>query len=221
MQPRHARLRFVLLVVLTAGSGGLALAANLCGWLDADDIRALVAAGGVWSPLVYVVVASLLLLAWFPRSLLSVVAGALFGVGLGTALALVMGTAGALGGYALGVKLGNPYLALRTESERSRRIVELIRRRGFWAVLGCRVCPLVPCELISVTSGVTAIPLSRFVPASLVGMTPGAFLSAALGASLLAPDGLATTLAAAGGFVVLTLVTGTFLVRLWRKDRAA
>lgn len=220
MPRQRARLRFITLVVLVTGLGALALTAHLAGWLTSEDIQALVEAGGTWSPLVYIVVASLLIVAWFPRSLLSMVAGALFGVSLGAVLALVMGATGALGGYYLGVKLGHPYLAQKAQDGRSRRIVEFIQRRGFWAVLACRVCPLVPSELISVTSGVTAIPLAHFVLASLLGMAPGAFLYAAFGASLLDPEGWTTTVASLAGFALLTLITGYFLVELWRRDRA-
>lgn len=219
MTTPHARLRFIALIVLVTIMGLLALAAHLGGWLTPTDIQALVAAGGSLSPLIYLVVASLLIVAWFPRSLLSMVAGALFGAGLGGVLALVMGSAGALGGYTLGVKLGHPYLEQKAREGQSQRIVEFIQRRGFWAVLACRVCPLVPSELISVTSGVTAIPLWHFIVASLLGMAPGAFLYAAFGASLLDPEGWWVTAASIAGFALLTLITGYFLVDLWRRDR--
>ncbi len=191
MSPSSARARFIFLVVLLTALGVLAVLAHFRGWLTPEDIQELVAAGGAWSPLIYIVVASLLITAWFPRGLLSMVAGALFGTGFGAVLAQNMGSTGAMGGYLLGVKLGHPYLEHRAKDGRSKRIVEFIQRRGFWAVLACRVCPLVPSELISVTSGVTAIPFLHFVAASLIGMAPGAFLYAAFGASLLDPDGRA------------------------------
>lgn len=219
MNRSSARLRFIILVVLITVLCVLALLAHFRGWLTPEDIQELVAAGGVWSPLVYIVVASLLITAWFPRALLSMVAGALFGVGLGAVLALLMGTIGAMGGYLLGIKLGHPYLEHRARDGKSKRIVEFIRKRGFWAVLACRVCPLVPSEGISVTSGVTAVRFLHFIAASLLGMAPGALLYAAFGASLLDPEARWLTMATTVGFVVLTLVTGYFLIDLWRKDK--
>jgi len=130
---------------------------------------------------------------------------------------MIMGTTGALGGYYLGAKLGHPYVSQKS-SGRSVRILDFIERRGFWAVLACRVCPLVPSELISVTSGTTGIPLLHFVTASLIGMAPGAFLYAAFGASLLDPDNQWITWLSLAGFALLTLITGYLLVDLWRKD---
>lgn len=213
-----ATIRFVVLIVLLTTFACLALIAHTQGWLTPQGVQAFVARGGFLSPLVYLAVTSVLIMVWFPRSLLSMVAGALFGVSLGSILALLMGTIGALGGYYLGMKLGHPYLVQRTAG-RSVRFLEFIQRRGFWAVLSCRVCPLVPTELISVTSGTTGIPLRHFVAASLVGMAPGAFLYAAFGASLLDLESRWITWASLAGFALLTLITGTFLAKLWRMDR--
>ncbi len=218
MKAPSPRARFILLIALVSGLGTLTLTAHLQGWLTTEDIRELVAAGGIWSPVVYLLLAPVLLVAWCPRSLLSMVAGALFGVALGGSLALIMGATGSLGSYLLGVKLGHPYLSQKSREGWSQRIVRFIQRRGFWAVVVCRVCPLVPSELISVTSGVTAIPLPRYVAATVLGMAPGAFLYAAFGASLLDPDKWWITVAALGAFVVLALVTGSVMVRLWRTE---
>lgn len=214
-----ARARFVTLLVVITLLAQVALWGHLGGWLTAAQVEVVVARGGLLAPLVYLVVASALIVAWFPRFLLSMVAGALFGVSLGSVLALLMGTLGALGGYALGIKLGHPYLSYKA-TDRSARVLRFVQRRGFWAVLGCRVCPLVPSELISVTSGTAAIPLGHFVAASLLGMAPGAFLYAAFGASLLDPDSRWITWSSLAGFALLTLLTGAFLGDLWRRDAA-
>ena len=128
-----------------------------------------------------------------------------------------MATIGSLGGYTLGRNLGLPYLEHKTRG-RSVRVIEFIRRRGFWAVLACRVCPLVPSELISVASGTTGIPLLRFILASLLGMAPGAFLYAAFGASLLDPEATWITWGSVAGFALLTLGTVWMLADLWRRD---
>jgi uncharacterized membrane protein YdjX (TVP38/TMEM64 family) len=215
-----AKIRFVILVVMVTLMALLALGAHFGGWLTQDDIHAVVESGGLWSPLIYLVVASLLIVAWFPRVLLSMVAGALFGIGLGAFLALIMGTVGALGGYLLGIKLGHPYLAQKSAKRASKAaaILAFVQLRGFWAVLACRVCPLIPSELISVTSGTTAIPLHHFVGASLLGMAPGAFLYAAFGASLLDPESWWVTWSSVAGFALLTVITGAFLMNLWRRE---
>ena len=215
-----AKVRFVVLIVVLTTLALIASSAHLGGWLTVEGVQDVVSRGGVLSPLLYLVVASALIVAWFPRGLLSMVAGALFGVAMGSVLALLMGTLGAFGGYLLGSKLGHPYLAMKT-ARRSVRILDFIRRRGFLAVLACRVCPLVPSELISVTSGTTGIRFLHFVAASLLGMAPGAFLYAAFGASLLDQESRWITWSSLAGFGFLTVVTGAFLADLWRKDARA
>lgn len=214
---RAARGRFLALVVLLAVLAAAVAVGHLGGWLTRESIEAFVRAGGAWAPVVYVVVASLLVAAWAPRGLLSVVAGALFGPGLGGLLALAMGATGAMIGYGLARRLGKDYVGGKARG-RSARVLAFVRRRGFWAVFACRVCPLVPSELISATSGAAAIPFRRFLAATLLGMAPTAFLYAAFGGSLLDPDAAWLTWGSLGLFALLTIGTGLGLRRLWLGD---
>src|SRR2546428_511405 len=79
---------------------GLWLASR--GELSTEAIRGLVAQGGLWSPLVYLVLATMLPIGWVPRFATTAVAGALFGFPLGVVLGLVGGVSGAMLGYAIG-----------------------------------------------------------------------------------------------------------------------
>ena len=209
-----------MLVLLLASLGAVVVAGHLGGWLERESIEAFVTRGGAFAPLVYVVVSSLLVAAWAPRGLLSVVAGALFGMALGSVLALVMGTVGAMVGYAMANGLGADFVDQRA-AERRGRVLAFVRRRGFWAVLACRVCPLVPSELISATSGAARVPFGHFLGATMLGMAPTACLYAALGASLLDPDSRWVTWGTIAAFGLLTLLTGAGLVRLWRGEADA
>lgn len=215
------RVRFVVLVVMVAVLGVTALLAHANDWLTVEGLQAVIGRYGILSPLVYVVVATLLVVAWAPRSLLSMVAGALFGIGLGSALALLMGVLSALGGYAMGRALGQAYLDRRAAAGRSRQIVEFVRRRGFLAVLIGRVFPLFPTELVSVASGTTGIGLGPYTLASALGIAPGAFLFTAFGASLLDPDSRWISWATAAAFLLMTVVTSVWMKKLWREDREA
>jgi len=214
---RTSKVRFAALVLLLAGLATGVLVAHLGGWLTEEGLSDFVARGGGWAPALYVVISTLLVAAWAPRGLLSVLAGALFGLWLGSILALAMGTLGALIGYGMARGLGRAYVEQRARRT-GGRVLRFIRRRGFWAVLACRVCPLVPSELISAASGASAIPFSHFVGATLLGMAPTSILYAAFGSSLLDPDAAAITWGSGGLFLLLTVITGLGLARLWRRD---
>lgn len=214
------RVRFVVLVVMVIVLGIVALVAHANHWLTVEGLQAMIGRYGIVSPLVYVVVATLLVVAWFPRSLLSMVAGALFGTALGSALALLMGVLSALGGYAMGAALGQAYLDRRATG-RSRQIVAFIKRRGFLAVLAGRIFPLFPTELVSVASGTTGIGLGPYTLASTLGIAPGAFLFTAFGASLLDPESRWISWATAAAFLLMTVVASIYMKKLWREDQAA
>lgn len=209
--------RFGVLIALSVGL--LAATALLAsqGRLDAAAIQSFVAKGGVLSPILYVVVATFLHIAWVPRSVLTAAAAALFGFTLGAVLGLAGGLLGAMIGYAMGKRLGHPYLD-RKAGKRGRLVLAFISRHGFLAIVLGRVNPTMSCELVSLCGGLAAVPMRRYIAASVVGMLPGSVLYAAFGASIVAEDsgwGLGLSIA---GFVVLSLVTGVWLWKLWKRD---
>lgn len=214
--PRDAA-GFASFVVFVAGLLVLAIVAGTQDFLSAPDIRALVERGGAWSPALYLVAASVLPLAWVPRGVLTTVAGALFGMWPGAALGLAGGLGGALVAYAVAVKLGYPFVARRA-GVRGRRVLEFVRRRGFLAIVLGRLCPVLSCEAVSLASGLTAIPMRTYLPASVVGMVPGAILFSALGSSLVEPDAAWVTVGSAVAAVVLAAATAAVLWRYWRKE---
>lgn len=213
---RAANVRFGFLLAIAAAT--LAVSAWLAsrGLLTVDAIRGLVAQGGLWSPLLYLVLAAILPIGWVPRLVTTAVAGALFGFPLGCVLGLVGGVAGGMLGYAIGFQLGHPWVEAHA-GPRGRKVLSFVARRGFAAIVLGRICPAMSCELISLGSGIAAIPMRTFVPATVVGMFPGSILYAALGASIV-EETHAVTLASVVVFGVLSLVTGIWIWRLWKLD---
>lgn len=210
-------LRFSALIALSVGL--LATTAVLAsqGRLDAVAIQTFVARGGIWSPILYVFLAAFLHLAWVPRAVLTAAAAALFGFTLGAMLGLAGGLAGAMLGYALGNRLGHPYLD-RKAGARGRLVLAFVSRHGFLAIVLGRVNPAMSCELVSLCAGLAAVPMRRYIPASIVGMLPGSILYAAFGASLVSRDTGWVMASSIAGFVVLSVVTGFWLWALWKRD---
>lgn len=185
--------------------------------LTFESIRALVAAGGIWSPVVYLVVASVLPVAWVPRALLTGVAAALFGFEFGALLGLAAGMGGAWLGYLLGKRLGHPYLQ-RSAGARGQRVLGFIARNGVPAVVLLRICPAMSCELVSLAGGLAAMPPRPYLLASLVGMLPGSILYAAFGSSLVGKDDAWVTITSLALFAGLSVVTVVWLRRIWRRE---
>ena len=60
-------------------------------------------------------------------------------------------------------------------------------RRGVWAVVVCRLIPIVPYNLVSYAAGATRVPLGRFTWTTAVGVAPLTALTALLGQRLQEP----------------------------------
>jgi uncharacterized membrane protein YdjX (TVP38/TMEM64 family) len=214
---RSATIRFTIfwsVLLLAAIAFGYAVATDR---LNQQSIQRWVASGGGWAPVIYVALVAVMNATWVPRWLTTVVGGALFGILYGAALALAGSLLGCVAAYLFGIKLGHPYLSVCTNVD-DHQLVAFLRRHGFLAVFLTRVCPLVPCEIVSLTSGALAIPLGGFAVASFLGMLPGSFLYAAFGSSLLDSEATAIRLGSLAGFAVLTLITAAILWRLWREE---
>jgi uncharacterized membrane protein YdjX (TVP38/TMEM64 family) len=216
---RTATIRFAIFWL------GLLVAAAAVGYLVTTDrlnqesIQQWVQSGGVWAPIIYVTSVAVMNATWVPRWLTSMVGGALFGILYGAGLALVGSLLGCVVAYLFGIQLGHPYLSTCTNAD-DHPVVGFLRRHGFLAVFLTRVCPIVPCEIVSLTSGALAIPPGGFVVASFLGMLPGSILYAAFGSSLLDPEAVSIRLGSLAGFAALTVITGAVLWRLWRSEPA-
>ncbi|AWI90747.1 SNARE associated Golgi family protein [Methylobacterium sp. DM1] len=187
---RRPWLRWLPLLVLAALSVGI-LASGGAHILDLDRLsesrvwlQSLIAEDRVraiaLACLVYVgsVVVSL------PATLvLTVLAGLLFGPVTGAIIAIGSSTTGAaivfsVGRYAAGD------LIRRKAGPRIGRFAEGFRRDGFGYILILRLLPIFPYWITNIAPAAFGVRLRTFALATLLGLTPGAFIYAGLGAGL-------------------------------------
>lgn len=206
--------RGVALGLLVLGAGILIL---VLGPPDIDAVRTRVEAAGAWGPVLYVLVYVALALIPYPKALLTAAGGALFGLPVGAALALLAALAGAVVSFGLGRLLGRTTVD-RLIGGRLARVDALLGDHGLAAVLVLRLAPVVPYIAINYAAGLSAVRLRHFVLGSGLGMIPGTLAYAALGAYGTDPWGLA----AAATALVLLLVGGAWWARRLgaRRDAA-
>jgi uncharacterized membrane protein YdjX (TVP38/TMEM64 family) len=165
-----ARVLFLVVLVaglLLAGREAAGLLPRFAAWVDSL---------GVWGPAVFVIGYVVATVAFVPGSLLTLGAGAIFGLVQGTLLVLVGATLGASAAFLVSRYLargaverrlaGNPRFAAidRAVGEQGRRIVLLLR-----------LSPVFPFNLLNYALGLTRVRFADFVAAS-VGMLPGTLL---------------------------------------------
>jgi len=169
----------VTLVALLLTGGGWALLHR--GDLDAATIAATIARYPA-APLLFRaahVVASLI---FFPRTVLALAAGAMFGVWWGTLWAALGSVIGAVAGFAVARYMNSGLVDL----ENLRRIGPLLLRaeRGGWrAVATLRIIPVIPHTLSNYALGLTRIDLGAYALGSLLGQLPMTVTCAAAGAA--------------------------------------
>ena len=169
-------------------------------WLDG-------AGGAAWVALALGVV--LVLLVPVPRTAVSILVGVVAGFGPGTAVALTGGLLAGVVAFGLARFLGRAAVT-RLVGPRLDVVDRLAVDRGFWAVLGGRLLPVVPFVLLSYGAGLTAVRLGPYALATAIGLVPGTLVQVGIGASVGSfAGGTATVVpvvAAVLGLTVLGLV---------------
>jgi uncharacterized membrane protein YdjX (TVP38/TMEM64 family) len=137
---------------------------------------------GPWGPVMFVglyVVATVL---FVPGSVLTLGAGAVFGVALGSVCVSISATLGATAAFLVGRYLARDAIARKIEkNEKFATIDRAVAGEGWKIVLLTRLSPVFPFTLLNYAFGLTRVKLSHYVLASWLGMIPGTVMYVYLG----------------------------------------
>ena len=138
---------------------------------------------------------------------LTIAGGLLFGTAPGTALTVLGATAGATVLFlAARSTLGD---ALRSRAGAwVERMAEGFRGDAFSYLLVLRLVPVVPFFIVNLVPAFLGVPLRTYVVATLIGIVPGAFVYASVGA------GLGDVLAMGGSFSLSGVLTPKVVIAL-------
>lgn len=214
--PEGSRTAAVRLVALVAVFVAAAVALQLSGWDGPQRLREVVESTGWVGVLLFVVGYAVLVLVPTPASVLTILAGALFGVWLGTLLAWLGAVLGALGGFAIGRRLGRPAVD-RLLSGRLRQADRVLADHGLVAVLAVRLVPVLPYTALNYAAGLLGVRRRDYVIGTAAGILPGALAYAAVGASGADPVGIVVGV---GGLVLLAVLGGGIGRRLLARSAA-
>lgn len=181
------------------------------------QIRSFFAGTGWWGPVVFMLAYAALTLAPLPKSVLSIAAGLVFGLGAGTVFVYVAAMLGSVAAFWLGRWLGREAVEKFTGT-RVEKVDRLLRRRGLAAMIGVRLVPVLPFTAINYAAGLTSIGWWHYFLGTAIGILPGTVSYVALGAFGLTP-GWQLDLAL-GTLGVLT-VSGLLVAMLRRRKRQA
>lgn len=131
---------------------------------------------GVWGPLVFIGGYALATVAFVPGSLLTLAAGAIFGLARGTLLVFFGSTIGASAAFLIARYGARKAIERRLEQHpKFRSIDSAVARQGRKIVFLMRLSPVFPYSLLNYGLGLTKIRFIDYLIACL-GMIPGTFL---------------------------------------------
>jgi len=139
---------------------------------------------GWWGPValvgVYIVACVLLI----PGSVLTLGAGAVFGVVKGSLIVSCGATLGAAAAFLVGRYLARGWIENKMSgNERFAAVDSAVGREGFKIVFLTRLSPVFPFNILNYAYGLTAVSFRNYVLASWVGMIPGTIMYVYLGAA--------------------------------------
>jgi uncharacterized membrane protein YdjX (TVP38/TMEM64 family) len=141
------------------------------------DLLAWVEGLGPVGPLALGVIYVLACILFIPGWLLTLGAGALFGVVVGAITVSISSTLGASAAFLIGRYFARDTIAKRIEGNaRFRAVDEAVAREGWKIVLLVRLSPVFPFNLINYAFGLTKVTLKNYFFASWIGMFPGTLM---------------------------------------------
>ncbi len=206
----------VALVLIGREAGGYV--PRFAEWVDAL---------GPWGPVAFVAGYAVAVVAFVPGSILTLAAGAIFGLVEGTIVVLLGATLGSTAAFVLSRYGARAAVARKVEGDRRFAAIDrAVERQGRRIVFLLRLSPVFPFSLLNYALGLTRVRLADYVVASL-GMLPGTILyvySGKVAGELATLAGGAAVHQGAGYYAVIALgllATAIVTVRVTRVARRA
>lgn len=145
---------------------------NALQWIDS-----LGAVGAIAFILLYIIAT----VAFLPGSILTLGAGVVFGVVLGSFYVFIGATLGATAAFLVGRYFARSWVAKKIEgNNKFRAIDEAVGKEGLKIVLLTRLSPIFPFNLLNYAYGITGVSLKDYIIGS-VGMIPGTIMYVYIG----------------------------------------
>lgn len=137
---------------------------------------------GAWTPVIFLALYVLAAVLLVPGSLLTLGAGAVFGLVRGTVLVSLASTLAATAAFLLGRHLARTVVSRRIAgNERLAALDRAVAAEGWKVVLLTRLSPVFPYTVMNYVFGLTPVKVGPYVLATWLGMLPGTVLYVYLG----------------------------------------
>jgi len=175
-------LKLTILLVVIVISVLAIQSLNLQVWLPVVLRR--VESLGVWAPIAFVCIYVVATLYLIPGSLLTLGAGVLFGVVLGSIYTFVGASLGAIAAFFVGRSVARKWVAQQIEeNEKFQAVDQAVAREGFKIVLLTRLSPVLPFTWLNYAFGLSQVSFRDYA-LGCFGMIPGTVMYVYIGSLL-------------------------------------
>jgi uncharacterized membrane protein YdjX (TVP38/TMEM64 family) len=178
---------------------------------------------GLWGPVLFILIYGAACVLLIPGSVLTLGAGALFGVVRGSIYVSIASLVGATAAFLVGRYLARDWVAKKVAGNPKFNAIDEAVARDGWKIVGLtRLSPVFPFVLLNYAFGLTRVSLRDYVLASWIGMMPGTVMYVYLGSLAQVGAGQNTPLKwliQGLGLVAAVLVT-LYVTRIARKALA-
>jgi uncharacterized membrane protein YdjX (TVP38/TMEM64 family) len=180
---------------------------------------------GPWGPAIFIVIYVVATVLFIPGSVLTLGAGAVFGMVWGSVYVSIGSVLGATAAFLVGRYLARDTIARKIEGNKRFAVIDKAVAHEGWKIVGLtRLSPVFPFTLLNYAFGLTRVKLGHFVLASWIGMMPGTVMYVYLGSLAQAVSGERTRTTGEWvlygvGFLATVVVT-VYVTRLAKRAMA-
>lgn len=181
---------------------------------------------GPWGPVIFIAIYVAATVLFIPGSVLTLGAGAVFGVAWGSVYVSLGSTLGATAAFLVGRYLARDAIARKIEGNARFAAIDRAVAGEGWKIVGlARLSPVFPFTLLNYAFGLTRVSLRDYVLASWIGMMPGTVLYVYLGSLARAATGERTRSAGEwalyGLGLLATIGVTVYVTRIARRALAS
>ena len=202
-------IKYISAVLLIAAAFCLLNRYNIIKGFGASEIKEYILSFGIWAPVIYIILFTLVPLTLFPDSVLAIAGGMCFGVMGGAVCTMIGAILGGTLAFFISRTLGKGF-AKKFSNNEMQKISTKIEEKGFLIVLFLRLIPLFPFDVISYSAGLSKIKLKDFIFATVIGTIPGILIFSNIGDKAMNPGSADFYISI--GFLLL-LLAGSVIVK--------
>jgi len=142
-------------------------------YLDPERLRTWILGFGLWGPIIYILIYSIVPSILIPGTPLTIAGGILFGPVYGSIYTAIGATVGASVAFLIARYLAREFIVrLLKKNEKLNILDKEVERQGWKIVAFTRLIPLFPFNLLNYAFGLTSIRFGHYVLASFIFMLP-------------------------------------------------